>query len=385
MRDLTQCRSAIDEVDSGILKLLKERLDIAADIAANKAAAGSPVVDAERERAKLQKVCAQAEKIGLPPSMAAKIFRLIMDGTVSFEQSFLMQEHHAQTLTRPTSIAYLGKTAGTYSHLAARRFLKNFSGEKTFCGCGSFEEVIKAVEDGRCEYGALPIENSSSGSINDVLDLLQLTKASIVGEVFYRIKHSVLCIPGASADGIKKIYSHPQPFTQCSHWLKEHLPGREVVYCKSTSEAMDLVSRMQDPSCAAIACEDSAGLYGLQPLFTDLANNKNNYTRFIIIAMTPVQVPQNVAAKTTLLFTTQKYVPGSLIAVLNEFSSQQINLVKLNSRPRELIQNETWEEIFYADVQANLDSAKMQMIISRLKDLTGFVKILGCYPSDERS
>lgn len=384
MRDLTQCRADIDKVDAAIIRLLKERLDIAADIAVNKLQAGKPITDLQRERSKLNALCELAEKTGLPPSMASKVFRKIMDDTVSFEQSYLNATHNDQSLGRKVSIAYLGKTAGTYSHLAAMRFLQNYCGEKIFTGCSSFEEVIAAVENGSCEYGALPIENSSSGSINEVLDLLQLTKAHLVGEVFYQIKHSVLGLPGCNPAQLKRIYSHPQPITQCSHWLKENLRDCEIIYTKSTSEAMDLVRQNQDPHAAAIACADSATLYDLQPLFTDLANNKSNYTRFIIIALIPIKVPQNLSAKTSLFFTTKKYVPGSLIAVLNEFSKNNINLVKLNSRPRELVQSETWEEIFFADVQANLDTPVMQQIVENLKQLTGNLKILGCYPSFEQ-
>ena len=102
-----------------------------------------------------------------------------------------------------------------------------------------------------------------------------------------------------------------------------------------------------------------------------------------MLSLTPIKVPQNLPAKTSLLFSTKKYVPGSLIAVLNEFSRHELNLTKLNSRPREIAQSETWEEIFYADVQANLDTAVMQSIIEKLKELTGSLKILGCYASQE--
>ncbi len=383
MRDLTQCRADIDKVDSAILALLKERLSIAADIAANKLTSGKPIVDAARERSKLSRLCAEAEAMGLPPSMVSSVFRCIMDDTVSFEESHLLQICNGHNLPRKTSIAYLGQTIGTYSHLAALRFVKAFDANPTCRGCSSFDEVIAAVEDGSCEYGVLPIENSSSGGINEVLDLLQLTRCSIVGEIFYKIKHSVLVIPECKRAHIKRLYSHPQPITQCSHWLKEHLPNVEIIYTNSTSEAMNIVAEQQDPHAAAIACEDSAPLYGLHPLYTDLANNKRNYTRFIALSLSPIKVPQNLPAKTSLLFSTKKYVPGSLIAVLNEFSRRKLNLTKLNSRPRELTQSETWEEIFFADVQANLDTAVMQEIIENLKGLTGTLKILGCYPSKE--
>ncbi len=384
MRDLIQCRAEIDKIDQGILDLLRQRLNVAADIAANKVQSGKPIVDKERELDKIKSLCRAAEDIGVPPSMVSRLFRKIMDDTVSYEQSFIMQDQEGG-LMRPTSIAYLGQTAGTYSHLASIRFLREFGGSKKFCGYGAFDEVIAAVESGTCEYGVLPIENSTSGGINEVLDLLQVTRASIVGEVFYQIRHSVLAPAGTGLQQIKTIYSHPQPITQCSRWLKTEMPEVKIVYTNSTSEAMRIVSTKGDPTCAAIACEDSASLYSLQPLASDLANNRHNFTRFIVLSMTPVKVPGSIKAKTSILFTTRKYVPGSLIAVLNEFSCRGLNLTKLNSRPREIAEAETWEEIFLADIEANLDSAGMQEIIENLKDLTGYLKILGCYPNMEHT
>lgn len=384
MPDLSSCRVQIDRIDKALLKLLKERLDVAAEIAACKMDSGKAIVDKEREQHKLNQFAREAAAAGVPAATAVKIMRAIMDETVSYEEGYLLQQHNGGRLTRPVSIAYLGPGAGTYSHLAAIRFLEDFSGDKQFIDCMSFDEVIAQVESGRSEYAILPIENSSSGNINDVMDILQRTRCSIVGEVFYRIEHSVLAVQKVEASAIKTVYSHPQPIAQCSFWLKENLPQAKTVCCESTSAAMRLVSQMQDPSAVAIACQDSASLYNLTPLFSDLANNKRNYTRFIVLSLTPVKVPLNLPAKTSLLFTTHKYKPGSLIKVLNAFSSRSINMTKLQSRPREDVHRETWEEIFFVELEGNIDAPVMQEVIAQIQDVTGYCKILGCYPSQEK-
>ena len=146
---------------------------------------------------------------------------------------------------------------------------------------------------------------------------------------------------------------------------------------------MKEVIRLNDPKIAALGSKNAAKFYSLNSLVTDIANNPNNFTRFIVIAMSPIVVPGFVDAKTSIIFTTKKYTPGSLISVLNEFSKNNINLTKLHSRPRERNARETWEEIFFADVEANLDTPVMQNIMDNLKQLTGEIKILGCYPSNE--
>ena len=166
--------------------------------------------------------------------------------------------------------------------------------------------------------------------------------------------------------------------------IKKHFPHATIHYTSSTSEAMQTVSDLGSGTSAAIASRDSARLFNLVSLKDDIANHKNNYTRFVVLALTPVMVPQNLEAKTSLIFSVQKYAPGSLIAVLDTFSRNGINLIKLNSRPRESETGEIWEEIFFADVLAHLDTPVMQDILHKLKRLTSYLKVLGCYASSDR-
>lgn len=385
MRDLIECRDAIDAIDEKILLLLQERKEVALDIATYKLKKNQPITDKVREKDKLNRLMQKALELEISPLLVNSIYKTIMEHTVSDEQSFIIDKMAHKNYRRNTSVAYLGQI-GTYSHLAAHKFLDSYAGKITEECCNSFQDIINAVESGTCEFGVLPIENSSSGSINDVLDIMQNTKASIVGELFYPIDHSILGVdPSTTLTEITDIYAHPQPIVQCSHFIKEHMPNAKIHYTQASSEAMQIVSKLKNRQCVAIGSNNAAIYYSLGSLATNIANNPNNFTRFIAISMTPISVPKFVDAKTSIIFTTKKYTPGSLVSVLNEFSSHNINLTKLHSRPKEGFNHDTWEEIFFADIQANINNKVMQDILSNLEKHTGMLKILGCYTSSENS
>ena len=383
MRDLIQCRNDIDAIDSNILKLFKERMEVATDIAHYKLLHNQGITDTEREMAKLQKLRAQARKLGLPTDYISDVYREIMDHTCAVERQYIISMLNKLDIKRDTSVAYLG-TVGSYSYLAAHKYLNNYRGKVDALGCSTFSEIVQAVETDRCKFGVLPIENSSSGSINDVLDVLQNTSAVFVGELYVNIDHAILGPQNIDISKITDLYSHPQPFSQCSSWIKENLPHAKVHYCKATSEAMQMVADYNNPCHAAIGSHQAASCYNLIPIADNIANNIHNYTRFVIIGMTPITVPNNLAAKTSLSFSVQKYTPGTLIAVLNEFSKAQLNLTKLISRPRLVSGRDTWEEIFFADIEANLASETMQNILDKIRNYTSSLKVLGCYVNADR-
>lgn len=391
MRDLLACRDAIDNIDNQIIALLKQRQEVARDVAIYKLAHDQQIVDKQRENQKLTTLMNKAVAAEISPYMVRELYKKIMAHTVSYEQSYVVAAANEQDFARSTSVAYLG-TKGTYSHLATHRYFDHYEPRLSECSCSSFSEIVEQVENGTCEYGVLPIENSNSGSINEAVDIMQTMQASIVGEIFYPIDHSILSannVPHTDAgqidwQEITTIYSHPQPVTQCSKFIKEHLAHAKIVYTNASSEAMAKIKELNDPHAIALGSMHAARYYDLNAVVSDIANNKNNYTRFIVLSKTPILVPPTMNAKTSLLFSTKKYTPGSLVNVLNEFTNNNINLVKLYSRPLELKSRDTWEEIFFADVEANLNTPIMQDILEKLKEHTTNLKILGCYLSDER-
>lgn len=383
MRDLLQCRDDIDSIDKQILNLLEKRMDVAKDIAEYKLSHNQSITDTSREHIKLQKLREQAQTQGLPASYISDLYKLIMKNTCAIEQQHIIAKANNSTVVRDSSIAHLG-SIGSYSHVAAMRFLEGFKGKITSSGCDTFDQIVGQVETGKVEFGVLPIENSSSGSINEVLDAIQNTTASIVGELFVPIDHAILGNSAAKLEEITDIYSHPQPVTQCSNWIKDILPKANIHYTKATSEAMNIVKDMNSPHHVAIGSHLAAGYYGLLPIVDNIANNTNNYTRFIVISMTPICVPATIPAKTSLSFSVQKYTPGSLISVLSEISKHQLNLTKLISRPKLDKNKDTWEEIFFADIEGNLASPELQDILEEIRPFTSSLKVLGCYPNSEQ-
>ena len=383
MKDLLQCRQDIDSIDNQILKLLASRMEVARDIAQYKLEHNQGITDSIRELAKLKSLREKASKLGLPGDCITDIYRQIMSHTCAVEQHYIIATVNNIDIKRDTSVAFLGDK-GSYSFLAAREYLSGYKGELKMLGCPTFENIVSLVETGRVNYGVLPIENSSSGSINEVLDVLQNTKASFVGELYLNIDHSILASQKVALSEITDVYSHPQPFAQCSEWIKDHLPHAKVHYCKATSEAMQKIADESNPQHVAIGSHMAAQIYNLIPLADNIANNIHNYTRFVIISMTPISIPETLPSKTSLSFSVQKYTPGSLIAVLNEFSKAQINLTKLVSRPRLIPGRDTWEEIFFVDLESNVSSEKMQEILENLHQYTGSLKVLGCYVNAEK-
>lgn len=383
MRDLIACRDDIDRIDSQLIKLLAQRMDVANDIAEYKLIHNQSITDAVREHSKLLKLRQTAHEIGLPPSYVSDVFKTIIKNTCAQEQHYIVAKANGSTIVRDTSVAFLG-TTGSYSHVAACKYLEGFKGKIAYQGCASFSQIAGLVESGQCEYGVLPIENSSSGSINDVLDVIQTTKASIVGELFVPIDHALLGVKLEDLNDITDIYSHPQPVAQCNQWIKDVFPKANIHYTKATSEAMEVVSKLNDPAHAAIGSHMAASFYNLIPLAENIANNIHNFTRFIVISMNPIVVPESIDAKTSLAFSVQKYEPGSLIKVLSEISKANLNLTKLISRPRINANQNTWEEIFFADIEANASSSVVQDILENIKPYTNLLKVLGCYTNSEQ-
>ena len=273
-------------------------------------------------------------------------------------------------------MAFLGPK-GSYSHLAARQYAARHFEQFIESGCAKFADIFNQVETGQADYAVVPIENTSSGGINDVYDLLQHTSLSIVGELTIPIDHCVLVSTSTNADKIQTVYSHPQPFQQCSQYLSRY-PHWKIEYTESTSAAMEKVAQANSPAVAALGSEAGGALYGLQVLEHCQANQTQNITRFLVLARKAVNVSDQVPAKTTLLMATGQQA-GALVEALLVLRNHNLIMTKLESRP---IHGNPWEEMFYLDIQANLDSLPMRKALKELAEITRSMKVLGCYPSE---
>lgn len=375
--ELSEIRQQITQLDRNLLKLLSERHRLAFDVARSKEITQKALRDTEREQQILKELIqfAENENYQLEPQYITSIFQKIIEDSVLTQQVYLqnrLNEQRSQNL----HIAFLGKR-GSYSNLAARSYVARYQKQFIELGCQSFEQVFEKVKNGEADVGILPLENTTSGAINEVYDLLQHTDLSLVGELAYPIKHCVLVNDATDLSQIDTLYSHPQVIQQCSQFIHS-LDRVHIEYCESSSHAMQLVSSLNKPNIAALGNEDGGKLYGLSVLKTNIANQENNITRFIVVSREAHEVSPQIHTKTLLLMTTPQQA-GSLADALLIFKKHQINMTKLESRP---IYGKPWEEMFYLEIEANIHHPDTQEALEDLKKHSNYLKILGCYPSE---
>lgn len=375
--NLDDIRTHISRLDRELLILLARRKTLSLDVARAKLENPRPIRDQEREQALLVELVNQGRQLGLDAHYVTRIYHTIIEDSVLAQQALLQDLLNPQDKAPAISVAFLG-LKGSYSNLAARKYLSRFQAGIVEHNCETFQQIIDTVESGQAQYGVLPIENTSSGSINDVFDLMQHTSLSIVGELTQPIEHCLLVAVDTEVSRLKTLYTHPQVYQQCSQYLKT-LPGVKVEFCAASSNAMELVASLKRPDVGAMGSADGGELHGLKPLVQGLANQKQNMTRFIVVARKPIEVAEQIPAKTSFIMSTGQQ-SGALVEALLVLRSHGITMSKLESRP---IIGNPWEEMFYVDVAANVNSPEMQSAMKELGRITRFIKVLGCYPSAE--
>lgn len=374
---LENVREQISAIDQQLLTLLAQRQGITTQVALAKIKEGINVRDQQREEQLLVKLVQNGEELGLDPHYVTRLFHVIIEDSVLNQQA-LLAEHANPENTRPLQrVAFLGNK-GSYSYLATQKYFSRRPGELMEMGCTSFADIIAKVESNDADYAVLPIENTSSGSINEVYDQLQNTSLSIIGELTHPVAHAMLTRQQQDISKITTFYAHPQVFTQCSQFLAS-LGDIKTQVCDSSSAAMLLVSESEREDIAALGSAAGGQLYGLTPIAENLANQKENHSRFIVVSRNAAKVPLQIPAKTTIVMSTVQK-PGALVEALVVLRDNQINMTKLESRP---MPGNPWEEMFYLDVEGNVDDGPMQQAIEDLKGITRYLKVLGCYPSEE--
>ena len=239
-----------------------------------------------------------------------------------------------------------------------------------------FEDIFHAIRNGHIKYGVLPVENSSTGAISQVYDLLNQQDAYIVGEVCLRVEQHLLVLPGATLEDIQVVYSHPQGFEQSRPFLKQY-PSWQLMAYYNTAKSAELVMKSQDKSKAAIASARAAELYGLNILRDSINTNDTNTTRFIILGK-ELEIKKE-SNKISVVMAT-KHTAGSLYKALKHFADNNINMLKIESRP---IPDKPWEYFFYVDFEGNLGDSTVQHAISEMKKDSQYFKILGNYRTNK--
>jgi chorismate mutase / prephenate dehydratase len=360
--DLTPIRDKIDSLDHQIVEILNQRLALAAEIGKVKRSAGGQIYVAEREDAVLRKV-AGLNQGPIKDEALRAIYREIMSAAIALEQ--------------PLLIAYLGPEA-TNSHQAA---LKKFGASVNYHALATFADIFTAVEKGEADYGILPIENSTEGSVRDALDQFVTSDLKIVAQMYLEISYCL--ISRSPLEQIKRVYSKDQALGQCRQWLQRHVPHAQWVDASSTARAVEIAR--DEEGAAAVANELAAERYGVPILERSIQDKANNTTRFFVIGRKATGAVGGGRDMTSLLIALGEEAAshsGALLRMLEPLAKRGINLSKIESRPTK---RRAWEYYFFVDVTGHHDEPAMREAISELRKFCPMVKWLGSYPVvDER-
>ncbi len=269
-------------------------------------------------------------------------------------------------------MAFLGPV-GTYSHVAV---LDYFGDAPQLRACPNIDDVFASLNAGNADFAVVPVENSTEGAVNNTLDCLVDMKQRIVGEIVLPIEHYLMCQAGSSQAQLGKIFSHRQSLAQCRKWLASNYPDVEQVECSSNAEAAKIAA--SDVSAAAIASKTAAQLYQLEIRAEKIQDQKNNSTRFLVLANAEMQ-PTGKDKTSTLIYTENK--PGALFHILEPFEHFQVNLTRIETRPS---RKEIWDYVFFVDFEGHIQDGPVQQVLDKLKSCTAEVKLLGSYPAANR-
>ena len=375
--ELIDLRNQIDDIDDELVRLFVKRMEVSAQVADYKKEHNLPIHVPAREREILQDV---AEKAGAGLENYSRVlYSMIFELSRSYQRkrntktTQLYQtitdsiENTPKLFPQAPMVACQG-VEGAYSQIACEKmfrapFIMYFK---------SFDGVFQAIEKGLCQYGILPIENSTAGSVKKVYDLMIHHNFSIVRTFRMKVDHNLIANKGAKLSDIKKIYSHEQAINQCSDFLK-NLNGVEIIPVENTAVAADMVARSGQLDVAAISSNVCEEIYGLKSLADSIQDKGNNRTRFICISKNLEIYP---GSDKTSIMMVLNHKPGALYKVLARLYVLGINVIKLESRP---IPDKDFEFMFYFDLETSIYSEEFVQLMCELDDLCEEFKYLGSY------
>lgn len=349
---LDTLREKIDHVDGQLLRLLNRRARLARQIGERKGGTG-PVYVPSREHAILARLTA-LNGGPLPDEAVAAIYREIISAS--------------RALETPLRIAYLGPQA-SYAHMAAEA---QFGSSAEFVPVETIPAVFAAVEQGSVDYGVVPVENSTQGSVVTTLDLFIETPLHIIAERSLEIRHCLLS-RATRLEQLQRVIAHPQSLAQCQHWLAAHLAGVPTEAASSNSRAAELVRK--DTHAAAIAGRLAAERYRLHILEADIQDEAANYTRFAVLNRAPQTGKPTGKDKTSLVLSVRDE-SGVLYRVLKPFADHSINLLRIESRP---LKGRPWEYVFFIDLEGHESEPSISEALRQVTPRCTTVKVLGSY------
>ena len=349
---INSLRKKIDAIDAKLVRLLNARADISLAIGEEKLKSKKGIYAPDRERELLLRLRA-LNKGPMTEEALEAVYREIMSSSLSLEKEL--------------RIAYLGPEA-SFTNLAAQ---KKFGSQVSYVPCLNIAEVFQMVENGNCDYGVVPIENSIEGAVTHTFDILVDSELKICSQVMLEISHNLLA--RTTIDKVKKVYSNPHVFGQCRRWLLDELPKAALIEVASTTKAAQIVAKEKNAAC--IASLMAAKVYSLRVLKKGIEDSSHNVTRFLVLGNT--DCPLTGQDRTSVLFSIKDKV-GALHAMLTPFERNRINLTKIESRPSK---KRAWDYYFFIDFEGHREEARVKKALTQLEDMCKYLKILGSYPN----
>ncbi len=369
MKDLNTCRQEIDAIDTQIMKLFEQRMKVSKNVIEYKLAHDMEIFQPEREKAVIEKNVQRMESEELKTYGAAFI-QDVMDISKSYQAEFIPTQDLYHPLPHKNEnivVGYQG-VPGAFGHQAMLQYF----GEVDNKNYPLFEDVYKAIVNHEIDYGIVPLENSSTGAINDNYDLVRNYNLYIVGEYNLSISQHLLGIKGAQLEDLKEVYSHPQGLHQCSHFLAKHPQIIQRNYTNTAASAK-YISQLQDKTKGAIASLQAAQLYNLDVIQEDIHNSSMNHTRFIVIGR---HLEDSSHANVCSIVFTLQHKVGALYSVLKAVKDHQINLSRIESRP---IVDKNWQYYFYIDLEGSIHDQNVKMMLQEMKTHCLTMRVLGNY------
>lgn len=373
--DLLELRQKLDVLDSQLVSLYEERMDICKQVAEYKISTGKKVFDAQREMEKIATVKSlthnEFNKLGIE-----ELFEQIMAMSRKLQYQILSERENGGRLPfipvedlqeQKARVVFQG-APGAYSHAA---MLKYFGDKVDSIHVETFRDAMTVIEEGRADFAVLPIENSTAGIVSEIYDLLVEFENYIVGEQIIPIEHCLLGVPGADISDIKTVYSHAQSLMQSERFLRDR--DFKQISMKNNAFAASKVAQDGDKSQAAIASEIAAQIYGLDVLLKGVNDSDTNSTRFIIV--TNQKIFRKDASKISICFEIP-HKSGSLYHMISHFIYNNLNMTKIESRP---IPERNWEYRFFVDFEGNMADGAVKNALRGLREEAQNLKVLGNY------
>ncbi len=349
---LHSLRKKIDALDVRLVTLLNQRAGLSLAIGEEKTKNSSGIYSPHREKEVLRRIQA-LNKGPMSYEDFQAIYREIMSSSLALEKSL--------------RIAYLG-TEGSHTHLAAN---KKFGSRVTYVPCEGIAEVFQKVEHADCDYGVVPIENSTEGAVTHTFDLLVDSELKACAQILMNVSHHLLAHTH-NFKRIQSVYSNPQVFGQCRNWLLNNMPQAGQIAVASTTEAVRRASK--EKGASAIASSLAAKFYGLPIVRSNIEDIAHNITRFLVLAAH--DAPRTGKDRTTILFSIKDKV-GALHAMLTPFAHNRINLTKIESRPAK---KKAWDYYFFVDFEGHRLEKNVRKALEKLEGMCKYLKVVGSYP-----